>query len=567
MTYPKRYSDVMPEVERIRQHFAPYLGRRCLVVGNGPSAAKPPVLTAPMEDYVVFRCNWFFLEDQQRYGDRVDGFFTGVDEDLLWQELTRAIGQGRYRIGAVFQPFFAAGADGGVSRPLWLSAIAQFDHWAMLAANPTLARAMMTRPLPTQGVQAIALAAMLGFSEVQVIGVDLYSDPDRRYAWSLPERVERGLQRKDLTPDYERDHSRLVDLRFLSTVLAAYPTRLVGLASMPALAPLLSARLPATPVAPVARLASKAAQPRGEAPAKIDNVGHRAFVTLADLKYALAARILARSLAQVSDIPLIVMYTDERVRPLLQDLPTVQFRLVEEVRNPNRRNARKFGYTYTKLRMFELLDYERLVFLDADCLVLQSVDDLFDLEGIWAAPDWGDRLHSGFNSGVLAFSPNCMLRDLVFEAIATVDSADGGDQGMLNVVLADQINWLSPTYNTLKRFLATWPEFIHESEVKILHYTGDKPWDMNKFDGRFAWIEDKWARFADDQAWRHLFWQIKRRAVQSRSDRLTGSLPGADIVEDRTLRWMRLRRKWRKLWRTPGRFFTDALRNRFPRAD
>ncbi len=38
----------------------------------------------------------------------------------------------------------------------------------------------------------------------------------------------------------------------------------------------------------------------------------------------------------------------------------------------------ELGVTFTKLHAFNLLQYSKCVFLDADTLVIQSVDDLFD---------------------------------------------------------------------------------------------------------------------------------------------------------------------------------------------
>jgi glycogenin glucosyltransferase len=49
------------------------------------------------------------------------------------------------------------------------------------------------------------------------------------------------------------------------------------------------------------------------------------------------------------------------------------------------------GQTFTKLHAFRLTQYEKAVFLDADTLVLQNADELFDRpsEPISAAADIG----------------------------------------------------------------------------------------------------------------------------------------------------------------------------------
>ena len=64
----------------------------------------------------------------------------------------------------------------------------------------------------------------------------------------------------------------------------------------------------------------------------------------------------------------------------------------------------ELGVTFSKLHAWRLTQYSKCVFLDADTLVLQNVDELFDREEISAAPDigWPDC----FNSGVFVFEPS-----------------------------------------------------------------------------------------------------------------------------------------------------------------
>jgi len=61
----------------------------------------------------------------------------------------------------------------------------------------------------------------------------------------------------------------------------------------------------------------------------------------------------------------------------------------------------ELGITFTKLHCWQLTQYRKCVFLDADTLVLSNVDDLFEREELSAAPDagWPDC----FNTGVFVF--------------------------------------------------------------------------------------------------------------------------------------------------------------------
>jgi glycogenin glucosyltransferase len=64
----------------------------------------------------------------------------------------------------------------------------------------------------------------------------------------------------------------------------------------------------------------------------------------------------------------------------------------------------ELGVTFTKINCWLLEKYSKCVFLDADVVVLQPIDDLFEREEFSAAPDagWPDC----FNSGVFVYQPS-----------------------------------------------------------------------------------------------------------------------------------------------------------------
>ena len=58
---------------------------------------------------------------------------------------------------------------------------------------------------------------------------------------------------------------------------------------------------------------------------------------------------------------------------------------------------KNIGITFTKLFAWKLTQYKKCVFMDADTLVLQNIDDCFDRDELSAAPDvgWPDCFNSG----------------------------------------------------------------------------------------------------------------------------------------------------------------------------
>jgi len=101
----------------------------------------------------------------------------------------------------------------------------------------------------------------------------------------------------------------------------------------------------------------------------------------------------------------------------------------------------------TKLHIFRLTQYQKIMFLDADVLPIRSISHLFNLPHEFSAvPDvgWPDI----FNSGVLVLSPGEDKFNQLNELLKSKGSWDGGDQGILNEWRGGDWNRLSFTYNT-----------------------------------------------------------------------------------------------------------------------
>ena len=84
----------------------------------------------------------------------------------------------------------------------------------------------------------------------------------------------------------------------------------------------------------------------------------------------------------------------------------------------------ELGVTFSKLHVWTLTQYSKCVFLDADTLVLENVDELFDREELSAAPDigWPDC----FNSGVFVFEPSMETFENLLQMARQMGSFDGG---------------------------------------------------------------------------------------------------------------------------------------------
>lgn len=206
--------------------------------------------------------------------------------------------------------------------------------------------------------------------------------------------------------------------------------------------------------------------------------------------YVPGAEVLGKSLAASgTTLPRVAMVTSDLSTEARSRLRVQGWELrdVEPIRNPTPDAMLvfpRFASVFTKLRAWELADFDRVVFLDADTLVLTNVDDLFDRAGFAAAPDF--FLPDRFNSGVMVVPPSASTFERMVAALAAAPSYDGGDQGFLNTFYADwyamPIEHRLPVGYNLASFIF---QFAHghptlkatlAREAKILHYMVQKPW-------------------------------------------------------------------------------------------
>ncbi|KAF7311067.1 putative glycosyltransferase family 8 protein GLGEN [Mycena chlorophos] len=137
----------------------------------------------------------------------------------------------------------------------------------------------------------------------------------------------------------------------------------------------------------------------------------------------------------------------------------------------------------TKLHVFRLTQYTKIIFLDADVLPVRPLSHLFTLPYEFSAvPDvgWPDA----FNSGVMVLSPGNDKFDALNELLKTQGSWDGGDQGLLNEWRGNDWNRLSFVYNTTPTAAYTYAPAYERfgSQISAIHFIGpNKPWKSLPF--------------------------------------------------------------------------------------
>lgn len=155
---------------------------------------------------------------------------------------------------------------------------------------------------------------------------------------------------------------------------------------------------------------------------------------------------------------------------------------------------------FVKLRLWQL-DYDRCVFIDADAIVLRSVEKLFDLPELCAAPNVYDGL-DGFhrmNSGVFTARPDSGT----FHAMLAHLDRPGTfwrrtDQTFLQDYFPDW-HGLSIHHNMLQYVWINMPELWSWEDIRILHFQYEKPWQDHAKAHLLRPLIDLWRAIAEGQ--------------------------------------------------------------------
>jgi lipopolysaccharide biosynthesis glycosyltransferase len=234
------------------------------------------------------------------------------------------------------------------------------------------------------------------------------------------------------------------------------------------------------------------------APPPAETAGHAttakrriAFVSYVDEVYLPGFLTLLRSLALTNPtlcVDYLVLFdelTPESVSAIHRLHPGIHLRRVDAEHYDAFVKGDRTNYlvrkAYFSLDAFRVRDYDTLIVLDTDMVVLDDISPLLDVrEGRGAVEQYFHNDAGGkLNSGLLVLNPE-VLND---EFVARIDAVgvagdyelDKHDQGILNAVLDGGFVRLDQRYNFVKRRLSG--NLDVPPEVAVLHFTGQhKPW-------------------------------------------------------------------------------------------
>ncbi|KAM7532208.1 hypothetical protein LguiB_035618 [Lonicera macranthoides] len=227
-----------------------------------------------------------------------------------------------------------------------------------------------------------------------------------------------------------------------------------------------------------------------------------AYVTLLyGDEFLLGVRVLGKSIRDTGSTKDMVALVSDGVSDFAKKLLKADGWIVELIsllENPNQVRPTRFWGVYTKLKIFNMTNYKKVVYLDADTIVVKSIEDLFKCGKFCANLKHSERL----NSGVMVVEPSDTLFKDMMSKVKTLPSYTGGDQGFLNSYYTGfasarvfepelspdvfnsrpvpEMERLSTLYNAdvgLYMLANKW--MVDEKELRVIHYTLGplKPWD------------------------------------------------------------------------------------------
>jgi len=215
------------------------------------------------------------------------------------------------------------------------------------------------------------------------------------------------------------------------------------------------------------------------------------FVTVCNREYLIGFEVMLKSLVENNprvvkeDIPFTVIsndLTDNDLSTSIKIHKNIFLKRYNEEKyleiEALKKKQMAFG-DYTKYEIFSL-DYDKIIFLDSDIVVLGNIDYLIDFNG-----DIGgvrDLYIDQYNTGVLVVSKKYLSEKITNDLIhltTIYGITEHLDQDIINSYFYDEVTEIPISYNYLKTYSK---EIFKNSglpkHIKILHYIVKKPWQQ-----------------------------------------------------------------------------------------
>jgi len=180
-------------------------------------------------------------------------------------------------------------------------------------------------------------------------------------------------------------------------------------------------------------------------------------------------------------VDIVIQVTPNIYSEILEALKLFKVHIVHitAIKNPNPRvKLRHLTDNFTKMRAWQLEQYNKIVYSDIDFLYIRNSDDLCNLpEAVYAgrnwntsAGDWPD--HSFFNAGFMVIDPSTETYCQLYQKSAYTKTKSGGDQQFQNEFWAGrwtELDWDLDGMNANAYYKAR--SYWQPDRVRSFHFT------------------------------------------------------------------------------------------------
>ena len=206
----------------------------------------------------------------------------------------------------------------------------------------------------------------------------------------------------------------------------------------------------------------------------------RAYISILTTEdYLPGLLVLNASLKSVKSLyPLHVLLAptiSKKVTDILDNYSISYSVLSQAINNPTDIDIHhRWFSTYYKLAVFDQIQYQKIVYIDADMLILRNIDELFECKHMSATnagsmlPKKRDRRHLNLNSGLVVIEPSHLLFSDMMNKVGRIESLKSGG-GEKPIRGSDQ--------DFINAYFSKWPDQddLHlDHKYNIFHYHLDE---------------------------------------------------------------------------------------------
>jgi len=219
-----------------------------------------------------------------------------------------------------------------------------------------------------------------------------------------------------------------------------------------------------------------------------------AYVTaLFSEDYKTAVEVLGVSLQQTrTKVDMVVMVTKSIGQEVRNELKEYGWKIfeVEEMSVNKRSIPARWRKNLTKLKLWEMTNYNKIIYLDGDMIVLKNIDHLFTCsKPLCATIDV--PIPTKFNAGLLVLSPNSSTYGDMLEQWNNKSDFSDVEQGLLNYYFdMDTVAGVLPFKYNAHAYANMRNVMFDIEDVHVIHFTTFKPWNWYSYplgDLGFLW--------------------------------------------------------------------------------